>query len=225
VDSTPDLEVGLRERKKERTRRIIAEAAAALFAERGYEQVAIIDVARAAEVAEQTVYNYFPTKERLVLDLDEVLKDRLVSLIRSRPSGVSPAAAIRPEALAMVEGTACMDPEQLRGGLGSLATISPTVHRLSLEMTNRHADAVTSALVDTTSLVGERAKLHAVALVWVFQTITERTGQLTRNGRSPAAIARHLRPVVEAMLDELELWPVEGDTPVKRGRPRGQRQT
>jgi AcrR family transcriptional regulator len=36
--------------------------AATLFAERGYEHVAVIDIARAAEVSEQTIFNYFPTK-------------------------------------------------------------------------------------------------------------------------------------------------------------------
>ena len=50
---------GLRERKKARTRRVIADAAARLFAERGYERVAVRDVAREAEVSDQTVYNYF----------------------------------------------------------------------------------------------------------------------------------------------------------------------
>ena len=44
---------------------------------------------RAAEVAEQTVYNYFPTKERLVTDREEQVQDRLCDLIRSRPPGVT----------------------------------------------------------------------------------------------------------------------------------------
>jgi len=67
-------EVGLRERKKARTRRVIADAAARLFAERGYEQVAVSDVAREAEVSEQTVYNYFQTKEQLVTDRDQQIQ-------------------------------------------------------------------------------------------------------------------------------------------------------
>jgi hypothetical protein len=46
-----------RELKKARTRQLVADTAARLFAERGYEHVAGTDVARAAEVAEQTVYN------------------------------------------------------------------------------------------------------------------------------------------------------------------------
>ena len=84
--------LGLRERKKQRTRQLIADTAARLFAERGYEHVAVIDVAKAAGVSEPTVYNYFPTKERLVLDRDEEISDHLTQLIKTR----SPASARPP---------------------------------------------------------------------------------------------------------------------------------
>src|SRR6266571_5372590 len=77
-------EIGLRERKKARTRRVIADAAARLFAERGYEQVAVSDVASEAEVSEQTVYNYFQTKEQLVTDRDQLVQDELSRLLRTR---------------------------------------------------------------------------------------------------------------------------------------------
>ena len=50
------------------------------------------------------------------------------------------------------------------------------------------------------------AKLHAIALAWVFQTITDETGRRAHRGHSPARIARELRPVIEAMLDELGAW-------------------
>src|SRR6202163_746531 len=102
---------GLRERKKERTRRHIAETAARLFAERGYEHVAVSDVAREAEVAEQTVYNYFRTKEQLVTDRDQHIQDRLCELIRSRPPAISPAAAIRDFVLESVAGIRRIPPE------------------------------------------------------------------------------------------------------------------
>jgi AcrR family transcriptional regulator len=79
---------GLRERKRARTRLHISDTAARLFAERGYENVAVTDVAREAEVAEQTVYNYFPTKEQLVTDRDQQVQEGLSDLIRSRPPGL-----------------------------------------------------------------------------------------------------------------------------------------
>lgn len=197
----------LRERKKQRTRTHIAETAARLFAERGYEAVAVTDIARAAEVSEQTVYNYFRTKQDLVLDRDEQLRERLTELVRTRAPGVSPAAAIRDEALSFVNELRSLTPEQLHGGLGHLAAMSPTIRRLSLEMTDRHADAVAAALAPS-GTAAERAvaRLHAGALTWVFQTITDETGRRGRAGQSPAQIARALRPVVVAMLDDLDRW-------------------
>jgi AcrR family transcriptional regulator len=197
----------LRERKKQRTRALIAATAARLFAEHGYEAVAVVDVARAAEVSEQTVYNYFRTKEQLVLDRDEQLRDRLTELIRTRPPGMSPAAAIRGEALGFVAELRGMSIEQLRGGLGHLAAISPTVRRLSLEMTDRHADAIADILAaERAGASRAHAKLHAVALTWVFQSITDETGRAVRAGRAASQIARALRPIVVAMLDDLEHW-------------------
>ncbi|TMM00918.1 MAG: helix-turn-helix transcriptional regulator, partial [Actinobacteria bacterium] len=58
-------ELGLRERKKQRTRELIEATARQLFIERGFEAVPVAEIARAAEVSEATVFNYFPTKEDL----------------------------------------------------------------------------------------------------------------------------------------------------------------
>src|SRR6202795_4496623 len=102
---------GLRERKKARTRQLIADTAARLFAEHGYEHVSVTDVAREAEVAEQTVYNYFPSKEKLVTDREEEVRDRLCDLIRSRPTAINPAAAIREFVLEQVAGLRNIPPE------------------------------------------------------------------------------------------------------------------
>src|ERR1700690_2448182 len=111
-------EAGLRERKKARTRRAIADAAARLFADRGYEQVAVSDVAREAEVSEQTVYNYFQTKEQLVPDRDQRGEDQLSQAIRTRAPGTPPAAAIREFVLATVDGIRRIPARQWRGELG-----------------------------------------------------------------------------------------------------------
>ena len=197
---------GLRDLKKARTRRLIAETAARLFAERGYERVAVSDVAREAEVAEQTVYNYFPTKERLVTDREEQVQDRLCDLIRSRPPGVTPAAAIRGFVLEAVTGIRSIPAEIWRGELGYLAAISPTVHRLVLELTGRQAAALASAISDTTAVAPEVARLQGIALAAVFQIIIIDAGRHTRDGQSQAEIADELRPAVENILDELDRW-------------------
>jgi len=197
---------GLRERKKERTRRHIADTAARLFAERGYEQVAVTDVARAAEVAEQTVYNYFPTKEHLVTDREGQIQDRLCELIRSRPPGTTAATAIRDFVLTTVADIRDIPPELWRGELGYLAAISPAVHRLALELTDRLAAALAAAIGDSTAVPPEIARLQGTALASVFQVIISESGRRTREGQSQAEIADELYPIVENLLDELDRW-------------------
>ena len=197
---------GLRERKKARTRRLIADTAARLFAQRGYEQVAVSDVAREAEVAEQTVYNYFPTKEHLVTDRDQQIQERLCELIRSRPATVTPAAAIRGFVLDSVEAIRDIPAEIWAGELGYLAAISPTVHRLALELTDRQATALAGAIGDTTSVAPEIARLQGIALAGVFAIIIGEAGRRTREGQSQAQIADELYPIVDNVLRELDRW-------------------
>ena len=197
---------GLRELKKARTHRLIADTAARLFAERGYEHVAVTDVAREAEVAEQTVYNYFPTKEQLVTDREQQVQDRLCGLIRSRPPATTPAAAVRGFVLETVAGIRGIPAEMWRGELGYLAAISPAVHRLVLELADRQAAALASAISDTSAVPPEVARLQGIALAGVFQIIIGEAGQRTLQGQGQAGIADELYPIVENVLDELDRW-------------------
>ncbi|MCG8418171.1 MAG: TetR family transcriptional regulator [Proteobacteria bacterium] len=77
-----------RREDKEARRRTIMEAALALFEERRFAEVKMIDVARAANLAKGTVFLYFPTKEALFLDiLEELLVDWLDEVNRNLDSG------------------------------------------------------------------------------------------------------------------------------------------
>lgn len=197
---------GLRERKKARTRRHIADTAARLFAEHGYEQVAVSDVAREAEVADQTVYNYFGTKEQLVTDRDEQIRDRMCELIRARPPEITPAAAVREYVLKSVAGIRDIPAERWRGELGYLAAISPAVRRLALELTARQADALAGAIGDTSDLPPEIARLQGLALAGVFQIIIADAGRRTVEAQSQEKIADELYPVIANVLDQLDRW-------------------
>jgi AcrR family transcriptional regulator len=81
--------MGLRERKKQQTRELLAETARRLFAERGFERVSVAEIAREADVSEKTVFNYFPTKEDLVYWRLESFEEELLETIRSRGAGES----------------------------------------------------------------------------------------------------------------------------------------
>ncbi|BBC91547.1 TetR/AcrR family transcriptional regulator [Streptomyces griseofuscus] len=62
---------GLRERKKRLTRQRLSDTATEMFLEHGFDGVRVAEIAQACGVSEKTVFNYFPTKESLILDLDE----------------------------------------------------------------------------------------------------------------------------------------------------------
>ena len=66
---------GLRQRKKDSSRRAIEDAAWELFAEQGYDETSINDIAERANVAPRTFFRYFPTKEAVMYpQFDELLQ-------------------------------------------------------------------------------------------------------------------------------------------------------
>ncbi len=88
-------ELGLRERKKRQTHQLIFETAHRLFAERGFDAVTVAEIARAADVSEVTVFNYFPTKEDLFFAGMADFEAQLIEAVRNRPPGRSALAAFR----------------------------------------------------------------------------------------------------------------------------------
>jgi AcrR family transcriptional regulator len=88
-------QLGLRERKKQRTRMAIHEAAMTLFAERGYDHVTMAEIARAADVAPATVFTHYASKEDLVYELRHVANERLRTALRTRASEIGVLAAVK----------------------------------------------------------------------------------------------------------------------------------
>jgi AcrR family transcriptional regulator len=101
--------MGLRERKKLRTRRAIAAAALRLFDERGFEETTISDITAAADVSPRTFFSYFPSKDDVVFaEMDERLAD-IRARLAERPSGETPLATFRRVADALVEAISTED--------------------------------------------------------------------------------------------------------------------
>ena len=86
---------GLRERKKQKTRDTIIKVALDLFAEHGYEQTTIAEIADAAEVSPRTIFAYFPTKEDIVFCQLPETRERLAQALRERPDGATALDALR----------------------------------------------------------------------------------------------------------------------------------
>jgi AcrR family transcriptional regulator len=85
--------VGLRERKKAKTKAAIQQHAMRLFGERGYQATTVEQIAAAAEVSPSTFFRYFPTKEDVVLY--DALDPVLLEAFRAQPAELSPIQALR----------------------------------------------------------------------------------------------------------------------------------
>ena len=104
--------MGLRETKKQQTRRAIADAALPLFLEHGFDQVTVTEVARRVGVSGQTVFNYFPTKEDLFFDLQAEAEDELARVVRERPPAGCPVEAVRDHLLEAIDTLSRSTPER-----------------------------------------------------------------------------------------------------------------
>jgi AcrR family transcriptional regulator len=84
-----------RARKKAQTREAIRSVAHRLFHEKGFDSVTIADIAAEADVAVQTVFNHFATKEELFFDGRTPWVDAPADAVRSREPSVAPLTALR----------------------------------------------------------------------------------------------------------------------------------
>jgi AcrR family transcriptional regulator len=85
---------GLRDRKRRLTRQRISDVATTMLFNRGFDNVRVADVAEVVGVSEKTVYNYFPTKESMVLDTEDEIVESLTRTLRERDPGESLTSAV-----------------------------------------------------------------------------------------------------------------------------------
>lgn len=86
---------GLRERKKQQTRETIARVALQLFAERGYEQTTLAEIADAADISRRTIFAYFESKEDILFSDVPALLEQLRQTLEQRPAGCTTVDALR----------------------------------------------------------------------------------------------------------------------------------
>ena len=136
--------IGRRERKKAQTRQALADAALALFLERGFDHVGVKEVADAADVSVTTLFKHFPSKEALVFDRDDDIEVALVQAVRGRPPGHTIVDALREYMLReSVDGAPSAD-------FIRLIESTPALRDYARGMWMRHETALARAIAEET---------------------------------------------------------------------------
>src|SRR5512132_3636211 len=201
-------ETGLRERKKERTRTLIAETARRLFVERGFEAVSVAEIARAAEVSEATVFNYFTTKEELVYNRLEAFEEELLAAIRDRPVGESITAAFA-RFISIPRGLlASRDPDEVEklAALSRMIARSPALLARERQIFDAYTDSLAALIAEETAAPADSTEPWVVAnaLLGVHRASVDFARRRVVAGARNPALARSVRKQIAEAIAALE---------------------
>ncbi|MER6830668.1 TetR/AcrR family transcriptional regulator [Streptosporangium sp. NPDC000563] len=192
---------GLRERKKRQTRQRVSDVALGLFVARGFDNVTIAEIAAAAEVSVNTVYNYFHTKEDLVLPPEEASPQRLADMVRGREPGQSAADAVLARLRQEVSGHERK--VGLSEGFGRVLemmraapTLTARLERLAHQMT---AELAAQLVQETGAEPGDPVpQVVAWQLGSLHSMVLSEIGRRTAAGERPDVIAADVLKLIDA---------------------------
>jgi AcrR family transcriptional regulator len=201
-------QTGLRERKKERTRALIAETARRLFVERGFEAVSVAEIAREAEVSEATVFNYFPTKEELVYNRLEAFEEEMLAAVRERAAGESIAAAFarfisKPRGL-----LASRDPDEVEqlARISRMIASSPALLTRERQIFDAYTDSLAVLIADETGAPADAIEPWVVAnaLLGIHRASVDYARRRIVAGARNPGLARSVRRQITSGLAALD---------------------
>jgi AcrR family transcriptional regulator len=169
--------------------------AAALFAERGFDDVSVMEIARRAGVVEKTVFNHFPVKEGLVFDADPPMRAALLDAVRRRPAGESVSAAAGSFVVAAV---GLLGAPEAADGVARMARVirgSRTLQVREREILGELTDALAGLIAEETSTEPGRLEpwLAAHAVLGLYASLLELARDRVLAGVSGAQLAAELR--------------------------------
>jgi AcrR family transcriptional regulator len=198
---------GLRERKKGRTRELIADTALRLFIERGFDEVTVTEIAEAAEVDAKTVYNHFPSKPELVFQRLETFENGLLTAVRERKPGESILSAFTRYALAtqglLADPAASRQLEQI----SRLISDSPALLAHEQQVFARFTASLAALIADETdsSVTDIQPWVVANTLMGFHRSLVAYVRRETLAGTPNAKLARDLRAQAKSAVATLEL--------------------
>ncbi len=199
---------GLRERKKEQTRQRIAETARALFLERGFDRVTVAEIARAAEVSDKTVFNYFPAKEDLFYWQMESFADEMLEAVRTREPGESVLAAFRRFLLSRrgLLGQHDTDAHERFTAITRMVTESPALLAREERILAGYTAALAALIADETGArpADVEPRVAAAAMMGVHRSLIDYTRERILAGELGPRLSRDVRAQLKKAVARLE---------------------
>jgi AcrR family transcriptional regulator len=189
---------GLRERKKRLMRQQLSDTATRMFLEQGFDAVRVTEIAEACGVSEKTVFNYFPTKESLILD-------RLEATVASLRTGLAePGVPPVQAALRILDGelgamtswlAAQDDPVQAGVNLqrfGALIAATPSLRAHQSDMMDQFTAVAATILAERAGLSPEdpEPQITATALLGLWRIQCQALSRYLDGTRTPAQVHR-----------------------------------
>ncbi|WNI34064.1 TetR family transcriptional regulator [Streptomyces sp. ITFR-6] len=187
--------LGLRERKKLRTRVAIRKATYRLIAEQGYDATTIEQIAEAAEVSPSTVFRYFATKEDIVLtdEYDPIME----ATLRNRPADEPPLASVRLMMVETLTSFIATENEELHQRTRLMVEV-PAIRARMTETMSDTAKVLAQALADRTGRSADDLKIR-IFVAAVLGALREVTLYWGEHGQQGDLIA-----LINEALDTLE---------------------
>jgi AcrR family transcriptional regulator len=192
---TPGTE-GLRERKKRLMRRQLSDTATEMFMERGFGAVRVSEVAQACGVSEKTVYNYFPTKESLVLDrLDVTVASLRTGLTEPGVCPVQAALQILATELGAMTSWLARQDDPVQAGttmarFGRLVSATPALRAHQSDMMDQFVVVAAQAMAERAGMSPDdpEPQIVATALLGLWHIQFQSLVKYLDGTRTPAQV-------------------------------------
>jgi AcrR family transcriptional regulator len=183
---------GLRERKKRETREALTRAALELFAERGYDETTLAEIAEAAGVSTRTIFAYFPGKEDILFARTQEMCGELASALAERPAGTDALTALREFILVSAHEKTDLDQRLAQVIAGDATLASHKRARIS-----QLQEALGAAIADDLGVGPEdlRPRVAAASLTAAFEVLEKQ-----ESARSGAATTEEVAAAIDPII-------------------------
>jgi AcrR family transcriptional regulator len=183
---------GLRARKKQETREALTRAALELFAERGYDETTLAEIAEAAGVSTRTIFAYFPGKEDILFCKTQTMLDALAAALANRPAGTDALTALRELFLSTAHEKTELDQK-----LGQVIAADPTLSSHKRARVAQVQEVVAAAIADDLGVGPDdlRPQVAAASLTAAFEVLERQD-----RGRSTAPTNKEIAAAIDPII-------------------------